>query len=49
MKIVTIYLKSILPKRHLHSTFYEKIRQINTGMITEAQDLARYLVNNGYM
>ena len=23
--------------------------QINTGMITEANDLARYLVNNGYM
>ena len=23
--------------------------EINTGMITEAQDLSRYLVNNGYM
>jgi hypothetical protein len=31
------------------TTLDNRNAQINTGMITEAQDLARYLVNNGYM
>lgn len=31
------------------TTLDNRSAQINTGMITEAQDLARYLVNNGYM
>jgi len=31
------------------TTLDNRSMQINTGMITEAQDLARYLVNNGYM
>jgi hypothetical protein len=31
------------------TTLDNRSAQINTGMITEAKDLARYLVNNGYM
>jgi hypothetical protein len=31
------------------TTLDNRNAQINTGMITEAQDLSRYLVNNGYM